>query len=145
MSQPRRTPPAFVVLLLLIASVASVACTSPGRIDQATAIRIATDSFASGQGPVGTVSNVTIDAVTSGVDAGRPAWKVSISGDVTDAGLYVHAENGDVRVFAQGRPTSRKTWGGLRQIFSARLIGGGLGRVGLDRRSGEREMGRWGR
>ena len=88
------------------------ACASTTRVDQATAARTATDSFASAHGSGTTVSNVTIDSIELGVDAGRSAWKVNISGDVTEAGrttkayvpqwLFVYADTGEVRVFAQG-------------------------------------------
>ena len=89
------------------------ACTSTTRVDQETAARTATDYFASAHGSGATVSNVKIDSIELGLDAGRSAWKVNISGDVTEAGhtstaytsyewLYVYVDTGEVRVFAQG-------------------------------------------
>ena len=94
-------------------ALVSTACTSPTRIDQVTATRIATEFLVSGQGSGATVSNVKIDSIEPVVDGGRPAWKVSISGEVTEAGrtspsytshqmMYIYSDNGEVRVFAQG-------------------------------------------
>lgn len=83
-------------------------------IDQGNAIRIATDAFTTGQhGSSQTVTNVTIDAIESLAPGGRPAWRVTISGDVNDASqatppyrsheiLFVYADNGEVQIFAQG-------------------------------------------
>jgi hypothetical protein len=82
-------------------------------LDQATARRTAIHYFASAHGSGNTVSNVRIDSIELGVDAGHSAWKVNISGDVSEAGhtstaytsyewLYVYVDTGEVRVFAQG-------------------------------------------
>lgn len=104
------------ILALIAVAVAislPTACASTARVDQATATRTATDSFASAHGSGTTVSNVKIESIEFGVNAGRWAWKVNISGDVTEAGrstkaytshewLYVYADTGEVRVFAQG-------------------------------------------
>lgn len=106
--------PAFVVLFLamVLGAWVTAACNSPARIDQAAASQIARDYFASAQAPGATVGNVKSLSIDLGSDGGRPAWSVNISGDVMEAGstiaityywwLYVDAETGEVRLFAQG-------------------------------------------
>jgi hypothetical protein len=101
----------LVGLALVVGLLA--ACAGATGMDEATASRTATDYFASAHGSGTTVSNVRIDSIELGADAGHSAWKVNISGDVSEAGhtstaytshewLYISAATGEVRVFAQG-------------------------------------------
>jgi hypothetical protein len=111
MRQLQRTRLGLVALALAVGLLA--ACTGATGLDEAAASRTATDYFASAHGSGTTVSNVRIDSIELGADAGHPAWKVNISGDVSEAGhiskaytshewLYVSVDTGEVRVFAQG-------------------------------------------
>lgn len=97
---------------MVLAAWVTSACTSPTRIDPVAASQIARDYFVSSQAPGATVGNVKSLSVDLGSDHGRTAWSVNVSGDVTEAGstmaitygwwLYVDAETGEVRLFAQG-------------------------------------------
>jgi hypothetical protein len=109
--QLRQTRLRLVALALAVGLLA--ACTGATGLDEATASRTAIDYFASAHGSGTTVSNVRIDSIELGADAGHSAWKVNISGDVSEAGhtstaytshewLYVYVDTGEVRVFAQG-------------------------------------------
>jgi len=108
-----------VLLVVAVLGTAAVVAlggllAAPPRIDQPAAITLARDFFAHAHGEGATVSNVQILSIALGADdAGHTAWRVNISGDVTEAGrtspdytsymwLYVDAETGSVRVFAQG-------------------------------------------
>lgn len=112
---------ALVEVLLTIALLGAVGYVALGRlnpapkIDQAAATTLARDFFAHAHGEGAMVSNLQILTVWLGSDdTGRWAWRVNISGDVTTGAgsdspsytsymwLYVDAETGAVRTFAQG-------------------------------------------
>jgi hypothetical protein len=82
-------------------------------IDATRAAAIGLDFFAGAHSAGATVANVRVQSVALGPDEhGRQVWKVSIAGDVTEAGLsfayvstmelYIDPSSGEVRVFAQG-------------------------------------------
>ena len=113
----RGSAPAVLAAVLLVVAGCSLFLPSTGvPIGRDRAIEIARDYFASADahGSGSTVSNVTITAADLTSDGtGRPAWKINIHGDVTEAGrntpaytshmwLYVDAQTGAVTVFAQG-------------------------------------------
>lgn len=110
----------LLILFAIVVTGAVVALALPRigtqQIDQARATALAREFFANAHGEGATVSNVQVLAVELGTDdAGRSAWHVNIDGEVTEAGnssgspsygsamwLFVDAETGAVRVFAQG-------------------------------------------
>jgi hypothetical protein len=87
--------------------------TAPIGHDQAVVLARDYISSPATHGSGTTVSNVTVRSADLATDAtGRPAWKVNVTGDVTEAAnsvtyvsamwLYVDVQTGAITVFAAG-------------------------------------------
>ena len=106
--------PVVVVAAVILVGWVAVRSTLDPVIGQDRAVAIAREFYASEDthGAGTTTNNVSVQGVRRVVASGRSAWRVEISGDVTEAGsgvtyqsymlLDVDAETGAVTIFAQG-------------------------------------------
>jgi uncharacterized protein YfaQ (DUF2300 family) len=106
---------ALLAIFAIAYLLQAVWSSGPTAADRARLTQVATATLVSSQAPTATVTDVSIEALDRVVDSGRQAWRVTISGDVTEAGrtspsyrsheiIYVYDDDddGEVRIFAQG-------------------------------------------
>ena len=101
-----------ICLMSVVLATLLIACASPPAVGQDRAVEIAREAFIGKEVASSTVGNVQVLSVELTTDAGRPAWKINLSGSVTPSGwtqgyvsaawLFVYSDTGEVRVFAQG-------------------------------------------
>lgn len=98
-------------LALVALAALLTACASPPAVGRDAAVEIAREAFI-GKDATSSIANVQVLSVELTTDAGRPAWKINLSGSVTPSGgtqgyvsaawMFVYGDTGEVRIFAQG-------------------------------------------
>ena len=100
------------VAIITLVAVVVAACAAPLKVDRDAAVEIARHSMIAGEPAGSVVADVNVLAADLSSDGGRAAWKINISAQVRPPGatqayvsarwMFVDAESGTVRVFAQG-------------------------------------------
>jgi len=103
----------FLVVLSAVVFVGLRLQGTTTRVDEAGATQIARDYIQGSIGSGSAITNFKVLSIQLTTDAGRPAWHVNVSADVTEAGgtiplytshewLFVDADSGHVRLEASG-------------------------------------------